>query len=140
MAKFVLEITEEDVVRIALYTPLKGYKLMYFVNKKIGSYFIRLTREKDLGYYKDEQTQEYFEVFKWNDKTYYQKWFCIKNKLKKEERNLTLNTLNPVSYWDKKYKKADFILELEEVRPNFEIEMLMTQLREIPEMIYVQEI
>lgn len=142
MAKLVMQLIEEEIPkRIAIHTPLKGYRLMYYFNKYLESRFLKVKDSTQISMYKDTESDSYFEVFKWEDELLDFKWICIANKLVVEKASLgsIFDSMSFVSYWDKKQKKVDFILEIYDSQLA-DISDILLKLENIPNISYAQEI
>lgn len=140
MKKYKLSLLEEDddqSILVGIRTSLEIYRLAYLLNQNISTGFSRCDD------FLDTETQTSFALYQWENVDEEQ-WYLVENQIKKKE-------FVSVGFWQeleqsqtiyfaKEHKKIDYFLKIENVSSFFDLEKFLENLRQIPQIQYVQNI
>lgn len=140
MKKYKLSLSEEDDdqnILVGIRTSLEIYRLAYLLNQNVSVAFSRCDN------FFNAETQTNFALYQWENIDE-ERWYLVENQIKKKE-------FVSVGFWQeleqsqticfaKEYKKIDYFLKIENVSNFFDLEKFLENLRQIPQIQYVQNI
>jgi len=116
------ELEDDDFQLFAIRTPLDDYRLAYFLNQSIKSFFVKVVPDLD---YVIKGEKAFFPSFKYKNAITKTHWYLVKNKFKVacvENKPIHIGlfeideTLSSTYvYLQPEIKEADFFLKVEEV-------------------------
>lgn len=127
------EFISTDYELIAIHSSIEDYRLAYFLNKELG---IQLFKNKINVELRSKNGKSSFEHFIYDDEKNDVCWHLISNK---SQINLNTNqnvgffeNVSSTSYLIPEFKKADYVLKIENVDKVFNTENVVEKIKQIP--------
>lgn len=127
------EFISTDYELIAIHSSIEDYRLAYFLNKELG---IQLFKNKINVELRSKNGKSSFEHFIYDDEKNDVCWHLISNKT---QINLNTNqnvgffeNVSSTSYLIPEFKKADYVLKIENVDKVFNTENVVEKIKQIP--------